>query len=203
MDFIRSQGGDDTVKALGGDDTVQGGTGNDQLDGGAGEDTVDYSDHELDITIALRDGRKVTEVLVDGEASDTIKAFENVIGGKGDDVITGNRAANMLIGGLGDDELDGGGRDDILDGGKGRNTLTGGDGDDQFWFASAPNKKTSNLITDFTPGDDLLVLDAAIYAVLGDAVDEEELVVSSGAKTPRAREADDHLLYNRKTAKLY
>ena len=62
---------------------------------------------------------------------------ENVIGGTGDDTITGDAAANVLDGGDGDDVLNGGGGNDTLEG-DGRDShpygdsdvLNGGAGDD-------------------------------------------------------------------------
>lgn len=56
--------------------------------------------------------------------------IENAIGGNGDDILTGNDAANQLIGGLGADALHGGAGDDALDGGEGDNFLDGGAGAD-------------------------------------------------------------------------
>jgi Ca2+-binding RTX toxin-like protein len=74
-----------------------------------------------------------------------------VFGGKGDDVIIGSNAANVLKGGEGDDGLTG------L---RGRDVMTGGDGFDNFWFLSLKDSgttaKTRDVITDFTQGDDAI-----------------------------------------------
>ena len=43
-----------------------------------------------------------------GIGSDTLRGIENVIGGSGNDTITGTGAANSFVGGLGNDNLDGG-----------------------------------------------------------------------------------------------
>ena len=63
--------------------------------------------------------------------------IENAIGGSGNDVLTGNAAANWLEGGGGNDILDGGAGNDSLVGGLGYDTLTGGAGDDTAVFAGS------------------------------------------------------------------
>ncbi|MBK9237798.1 MAG: Ig-like domain-containing protein [Rhodoferax sp.] len=63
--------------------------------------------------------------------------IENAIGGGGNDVLTGNSAANRLEGGSGNDQLDGGSGNDTLDGGAGNDTLTGGVGDDTAVFSGS------------------------------------------------------------------
>ena len=55
--------------------------------------------------------------------------FENVVGGGGDDLLTGNAANNRLQGGAGNDVLDGGPGQDLLEGGDGSDSLHG-DGSD-------------------------------------------------------------------------
>jgi Ca2+-binding RTX toxin-like protein len=58
----------------------------------------------------------------------SVTAFENVIGGSGNDQLTGNGLANVLTGGAGNDTLAGRGGDD---------TLIGGRGDDNYVFNNA------------------------------------------------------------------
>ena len=57
---------------------------------------------------------------------DSLFNFEGVIGGSGNDALSGNTSANFLSGGLGDDTLFGGGA--------GNDTLFGGAGNDLFQF---------------------------------------------------------------------
>ncbi|MCH8863209.1 MAG: M10 family metallopeptidase C-terminal domain-containing protein, partial [Proteobacteria bacterium] len=68
--------------------------------------------------------------------------IENIIGGSGNDLLTGNDADNIiegrdgrdqLFGGLGNDTLLGGAGADTLEGGAGADTLDGGDGDDSLF----------------------------------------------------------------------
>ncbi|WP_296820685.1 M10 family metallopeptidase C-terminal domain-containing protein [Brevundimonas sp.] len=58
--------------------------------------------------------------------------IENATGGRGDDVLIGNEAANTLKGGLGADRIDGGNGDDVLNGGSGDDILIGGAGRDRL-----------------------------------------------------------------------
>ncbi|RDI58749.1 Ca2+-binding RTX toxin-like protein [Microvirga subterranea] len=53
-----------------------------------------------------------------------------VLGGKGDDAITGNAFSDTLIGGDGMDTLNGAAGDDTIDGGADADVINGGDGDD-------------------------------------------------------------------------
>jgi uncharacterized delta-60 repeat protein len=114
--------GVNTLSGLGGNDTLKGGLGNDVLDGGAGIDTADYSDKTLSVTANLRSPAN-TFVRVGNVSEDRLTDIENLIGGSGDDALTGNGLVNVLIGGLGDDTLDGGGGADSLLGGAGNDTF--------------------------------------------------------------------------------
>ena len=58
--------------------------------------------------------------------------IENVNGGAGNDIITGNRSANTLNGGNGNDTLNGGAGNDTLNGGLGNDRLVGGNGIDRL-----------------------------------------------------------------------
>ena len=65
---------------------------------------------------------------------------ETIIGGSGNDVLTGTALADVM---------DGAGGNDVLIGGGGNDTLTGGPGDDRFIFAPGDG---SDTITDFVAG---------------------------------------------------
>ncbi len=65
-----------------------------------------------------------------GEGADTLSSIENVIGGSGQDVLTGNAVANSLYGGNGDDTLSGAGGNDRLFGGDDADFCNGGNGTD-------------------------------------------------------------------------
>ncbi|HEV7307041.1 calcium-binding protein [Ensifer sp.] len=148
--------GNDVISGNAGDDTLVGGNGNDVVSGGAGNDTVvvvafersDDEDDDGDDVYSGGDGidtldlsALVQAVLADMEAGiaegeeigeDRIDGFEIIVGGRGDDRISGSRDDDMLFGGLGDDRLRGRDGDDVLVGGAGDDELKGEDGDDAF-----------------------------------------------------------------------
>ncbi len=100
-----------------------GGAGTDVLDGGAGTDTAEYGDRTAAVVVTLN-GATNAIVTIGGVAEDTLRNIENIIGGSGNDILTGDSAVNLLSGGLGDDTLSGGGGIDTLDGGAGSDTAT-------------------------------------------------------------------------------
>ncbi|MBL4906228.1 MAG: calcium-binding protein, partial [Sneathiella sp.] len=103
-DTLYGEGGDDSL--LGGNDADMffGGDGDDTLDGGSGSDTVNYSRRSEALSVDLDTG----VVIVSGGETDTLISIENVIGSDYDDTIVGGGSdANELEGGLGDDILTG------------------------------------------------------------------------------------------------
>lgn len=141
---VNGGAGNDTIQGGDGDDTLNGGDGDDvfksavltdgadTMVGGAGTDTVDYGTREANLTVTL-DGAGN-----DGLASETDNVgvdVENIIGGKGDDTLTGSTNSNRIQGGDGNDTLSGGtgNGDCLLD----VDILEGGAGDDTFNQGSA------------------------------------------------------------------
>lgn len=132
-------GGNDRVYGRGGSDTLEGDDGRDRLDGGAGNDHLvgdngvnsdketlyadiliggtgvdlaDYRGNSVPVTVDL-DGQFGDDG-VKGEG-DTVGAdIENIIGGYGSNILTGNAANNIIFGGEGRDVLRGLGGDDVL-----------------------------------------------------------------------------------------
>jgi len=111
-DVIRAGFGSDTIDALAGNDQVfagfgadriAGGAGTDMYDGQAGVDTVDYSAQTASVTASLVAGTG-TGVGIDTE---TLLNIENIVGGAGNDSLTGDSGDNKLAGGAGDDVLTG------------------------------------------------------------------------------------------------
>jgi len=168
---VNLEGGDGDDTLIGGflDDTLDGGDGDDKLSGGAGNDFlrgrgVEFKGGEGEDTaeITLDSGfrldLRIKNVVQDtGAGEKLIDEIENIIGGEGDDDITGDALANVLRGRGGadrlagdeaDDQLFGEDGDDALEGGLGDDTLDGGDGLDRADFASA----TAAIV--FTVGDD-------------------------------------------------
>jgi Ca2+-binding RTX toxin-like protein len=130
-DFL--SGGSKSNRLFGeaGHDTLAGGTGKDFFSGGGGIDTVDYSARTDSLHISL-DGKPNDGAPGQGKGEqDNVGAdMENIVGGFGDDLITGSSHRDTLRGGPGNDTLVGGPGDDFLVGGDGADLLQGGLGDD-------------------------------------------------------------------------
>lgn len=138
-DFMNGKEGNDTLYGGSGNDTMYGWYGNDVLYGEAGNDRL-YGDWGDDIL----DGGAGNDSLDGGDGADTL------IGGDGDDTLGGF---------AGDDTLDGGAGHDELVGGSGLDRLTGGADDDWFIFLhQADSVGAGDVITDFQPGVDQLVV---------------------------------------------
>jgi len=199
-DIIFGRGGKDTLSGGSGRDTIQGGSGKDSLDGGSSKDTVDYADKTKAVVVALDGSHKAT-VKIGGKAEDTIRNFENVIGGSKGDKLTGDGKANVLDGGKGNDTLSGGKGNDTLIGGTSKDKLTGGSGKDQFVFDAKLSKSNVDSIADFKHDTDVIALDDAIFAVIGTKLDKSEFYAKAGAT--KAHDGTDHIIYNKSTGKLY
>jgi Ca2+-binding RTX toxin-like protein len=157
-DTINAGAGNDTVKYTIGDgvDTIDGGAGTDTMqvsgtsgndtihvalsgsavmtiegmtptnveqytvDGGAGTDTLDYTGTTSNVTVNL--------ATPSATGFTSVAGIENVIGGNGNDTLTGDANANVLTGGAGND---------TLDGGAGADTMIGGTGDDTYFVDNA------------------------------------------------------------------
>ncbi|GAA0650737.1 beta strand repeat-containing protein [Brevundimonas lenta] len=132
-DNLVGDNGANILQGGAGNDIIRGNGGNDSLNGGIGTDYVSYSTATSGATVRLdmnsaQDGMGGT---------DTIVAFENVIGSAHADLIVGDAAGNVLQGEGGADVLIGRGGNDNLFGGAGAaNTLFGGEGDD-FYMVEA------------------------------------------------------------------
>ncbi len=160
-DILEGDGGADTLLGENGNDRLRGGTGTDILMGGddddtyrydvdaaigaetiteaedEGVDTIDFSATTTkDLTFDLS---LITAQVVDlATANLTLtlssgKTFENIVGGSGDDILSGNSQNNQIDGSAGTDTLIGRGGADTLIGGAGDDVLDGGAGDDTLW----------------------------------------------------------------------
>ncbi len=112
--------GADTITGNEFDNVIEGGLGNDMLDGGEGSetigDTLTYASATAGVTVSLA---ITTQQTTGGGGNDTIKNFENLVGGKGNDTLTGDVEANYIYGGDGNDTIEGGAGADQLVGGGG------------------------------------------------------------------------------------
>lgn len=171
--------------------------GKDTIDGGKGLDMADFSDKAKKVQVTLNGSKEVT-VKVNGKSEDKIKNIEGIIGGTAGDKITGDSASNWLIGNRGNDTLSGGSGKDTLVGGEGKDVLTGGASADRFVFDTYPTNGNSDKITDFKHNSDKIALEADIFSFLGSSVSKSELAFGKSAK-----DANDFLIYDKKTGNLY
>ncbi len=140
--------GNDIANGLDGDDLIFGGRGDDLAIGGDGEDS-----------------------LFGGRGSDTLEGGaddDQLNGARGGDSLDGGDGEDNVLGGRGGDTLEGGADDDYVNGGRGRDMLTGEEGDDilvggrsgdRFVFSPFREGEGNDVVVDFDPRVDTLVLD--------------------------------------------
>lgn len=162
---INGGAGDDTINGGAGDDTLNGDAGDDTFlspaadgadtyNGGAGTDLVSYDGRTATVTASI-DG-----VANDGEDAelDNVKAdIEDLIGGDGNDTLTGSAGNNELTGGDGDDVLNGGAGNDTFVAAAtddGSDTFNGGAGVDTIDYSARTGDLTVTM-GDATDNDGL------------------------------------------------
>ncbi|MHA7871341.1 MAG: fasciclin domain-containing protein [Hyphococcus sp.] len=82
-----------------------------------------------------------------------------VLGGGGNDGLSGGRGQDTIEGGAGDDYIEGGRGDDTLVGQEGNDFLSGGNDADSFVFSPFRAGEGDDVVVDFDPTEDTLVLD--------------------------------------------
>ncbi|MCF3572485.1 hypothetical protein L2E69_18825 [Planktothrix agardhii 1806] len=150
-----------------------------QYIGTSGPDYIQVSPFLAPFNFAIY-GLEEQDTLSGGAGDDSLfggKGNDSLIGLNGNDIIQGNLGADYInsgdgndsvYGGQGNDTLLGGGGNDYLAGDKGINQLTGGFGIDNFSVRAFPPENTgsssnfiptnADIITDFTPGEDLIIV---------------------------------------------
>jgi Ca2+-binding RTX toxin-like protein len=146
-DTIHGGGGNDTLIDGQGWDSLYGDDGDDTLvatykdfgfdtmNGGAGTDTADFSNYQDAVQIDLKAGQGWTSDEADLSSGTlrqvaSLTSIENLIGGAGNDDITGDDGNNRIDGGAGNDVIHGGNGNDTLIGGLGVDSIYGDGGDD-------------------------------------------------------------------------
>ena len=204
-DHFRGYDGNDTQ--LGGDgrdefqqfDFTPGGSGpgNDVLDGGAGVDTVRYDIGSVDsgIVADLSTG-VVSGGGASGSGTASVSGVENVTGSFLSDFIRGDSAVN---------ELRGSGGSDTLAGGLGTDLLAGGDGADRFLFDTAPASNDADVIADFAPAADGIVLDGSVMPALGVSgnFSPEDARFFAGEGANAGHDADDRVVYDTSSGQVW
>ncbi|TAN65811.1 MAG: hypothetical protein EPN17_15535 [Methylobacter sp.] len=128
-------------------------------------------DKSADFSLALPDNLTIEEPTADSGifqvAEDKVlpgkPVNDTLLGGNGNDSLTGLAGNDSLVGGFGADTLDGGDGNDTLFGGLGADNLTGGSGNDVFKYNSptelgdgsymSSGSYNRDTITDFAMGD--------------------------------------------------
>jgi Ca2+-binding RTX toxin-like protein len=194
IDTVVNSAGSDTIK-LGGDNDTYIATSafssildrNDSIDGGAGIDTyeatvatqplhinLDKTPHNLspfDPGAGFMAAHTAAGYDIGGLATDTVRNFENIRSGGGNDILYGSAVNNSIEGGDGQDwlfglggsdTLHGEGGNDRLVGGAGKDFLTGWAGTDYFMFAAPSDSgigvAARDVIMDFQNGTDQIDL---------------------------------------------
>ncbi len=187
-DILRGGNGKDYLFGKEGNDLLSGGTGQDFLNGGVGKDFLKggkdrdtllgsqdndylYDDEGND----LLDGGAGDDILIDKQGNNSLYGNEGndlIFAGLGDDILHGDTGNDRLKAGSGDDQLFGDNGDDYLNGGEGDDILLGSNGNDVLTGLSGSDTLSggngsdlfilslegTDLITDFTDGQDLLEL---------------------------------------------
>ncbi|MBL6965974.1 MAG: hypothetical protein ISR60_05415, partial [Anaerolineales bacterium] len=184
--------GDDTIIFSVDGVQLAGGTGT--IDGGPGQNTLDYSAYTTPVVVDLTAGT--------GTGAAGIKNIQHILGGSGDDTLSGDSAdnhlngqdgadilnggdgADTLQGGSGNDMINGSAGDDILDGGEGQDQLFGGDGADLL------NGNDGDDTLDGGAGDDILTDTQGNNILLG-GDDNDTLIAGDGMDILQGGAGDD------------
>lgn len=194
VDVSTGDAGDDTIRSGEGDDRSYGGDGNDTVFGDTGDDFVsgDAGDDRLlggggHDSVLGGDG---IDVITGEDGDDTLRGGnddDRIFGGEGADIILGDAGNDLLEGDDGSDRLVGGAGADTLRGGTGNDVITGGSGADRFEFAVSDGSQSFDTVTDFSVGEDSLLLARLTIAdqqevdLRSDGVLDTRLVFDNGA----------------------
>ncbi len=186
-DSIAGTAAGEELEGGAGNDTVRGGSGDDSLYGGSDEDVVGGGDGSDMIS-----GNGGDDVLFGRLGDDTVS------GGVRADLLAGGDGNDLLYGGKGQDTIRGGDGADTIYGDEGSDKLFGGKGADDFVFDTAPGDSNADRIGDFQSGVDDIVLAGSVFDALGKSVSASEFRLGI-----EAQDANDHLIYDRASGKLY
>ncbi|WP_273281391.1 calcium-binding protein [Pseudooceanicola atlanticus] len=187
------------VIGTGGDHTLDGGRGIDTLQGGLGDDTYILR-HADDIAEEVGGNARQKTLRAEEGGHDTVLAHNSYKLMLGiEDIIlqdvlgkTGNPVNNLTaIGNNLDNLVQGNSTDNSLNGRTGNDTLTGGAGADDFIFSDTLGREHADTITDFTSGEDRIVIKAALVNLGTGAVAADAFHLGESAQT-----ADHRFLFD-------
>ncbi|MBT53920.1 MAG: hypothetical protein CMF72_11075 [Mameliella sp.] len=191
--YILGFDGDDVIDGGASNDTIRGGEGADTMEGGSGSDVLQYTDSSGGVTVDLNADAFGKQQASGGDAEgDVISGFEHVYASNHDDMLIGNAGRNILYG------YDG---MDTINGGEGKDVLRGGDDADSFVFNSPLDPANEDRILDFVAGEDVMVLDSAVFTGLTSGALDAGMFVANvdGVATT----ADQRIIYETGTGKVY
>ncbi len=132
----------------------------------------------------------------DGGKVNGTHADDLMIGKKGDDKFKAKAGDDTLFGKAGNDKLHGQNGNDTLNGGTGHDKLWGEKGQDSFVFDTVA---TQDTLKDFNPVDDTILLSKAAFTALSlGQLPSDQFVVGNAAL-----DANDHILYDQASGRLY
>lgn len=180
-----------TITGGAGSDFLNGGVGADAMIGGLGGDTYIVDNGGDVVTENLGEGSDwVRTTLSSYTLSDNVERLSYI--GAGNFTGTGNSLANSVVGGAGSD---------VLNGREGNDLLSGAGGTDAFLF-NTPIAPTPNIdtITDFNAVDEKALLSQSVFAAAGPL---GTLAAAAFRIGPSAGDADDRIVYDSATGKLF
>ncbi|MBM1169814.1 calcium-binding protein [Microvirga arabica] len=170
-------------------------------------------------TYRVRAGDVVVEAL--GQGRDTVLASTSYALSAGAEIevlkltgvlsrasasLTGSNTANEIVGHVGRTTIKAGSGNDKIYGGLGNDSLWGQSGRDIFVFDTRPNKSTNvDRVYDFRSKDDSIYLDNKYFTNLGSgtATKPKKFKADMFVAGKTAQDAEDRIVYDRKTGALY
>jgi Ca2+-binding RTX toxin-like protein len=133
--------GADTLDGGGGNDIIDGGANADTMSGGAGTDRLSYASSAAGVTVDLLGG-----LSGGGDADgDAFSGFEDLVGSRFADTLTGDDGANRIWGGAGNDHIFAGAGNDVVFGGDGPDVMDGGAGIDTLSYRDSDRFVVASL----------------------------------------------------------
>ncbi len=126
--------------------------GTDTLNGGDGLDLLSFERFTSTVNLTLTANGSGSYTFGTGNTVSYV-SMEGLIGGSGNDTLTGNDADNVIVGGAGNDSLSGNKGNDTFVGGAGADTFNGGDGTDVVDYSNAGNITVNLQATTNATGD--------------------------------------------------
>lgn len=187
---------------------LNGGQGSDTMIGGAGDDIYLVDNVRDVVTEGLSAGTDLVRIGINApKGSYTLGA--NVENGTLTNSVPfdllGNVLNNVLIGNSTANALNGGAGNDTLDGGAGNDSLTGGAGADYFDFTQLLNASSNvDTVVDFQPGTDKIRLSHDVMGALQSQTGAlNQVTFWSGRSAVAGHDADDRIIYDNASGKLY